>query len=67
MEKNKAVESTIVNPLSKETVYELRGVRTRLQNKEIDVEQAQSEITASKHIIQIMALELESHKVGYNA
>lgn len=63
MEKENIVEKAILNDLGRETVYELRNVRDRIKNKQVDLPSAQAEITASKHIIQVMALELKAREL----
>lgn len=64
MEQTAVVDSNIKNTLGRETIYELRSVRDRVKSKEIEIAQAQVEITASKHIIQVMALELKAEELN---
>ncbi len=64
MKKDTVVENTIENILGRETIYELRSVRDRVKSGDIPINQAQVEITASKHIIQVMALDLKAKELN---
>lgn len=62
--KKEIVEENIKNSLGKDLIYNLLEVRDRIQKKQVSIPEAQAEITAAKHIIQVMALELKSQELS---